>query len=60
MPAGLKWSELSALVSSALKAGGCRGWNVGVYNVDLDPEGLAAERIVEFLAEVAKGIGIGA
>lgn len=57
MPAGLTWTELGALVLSALKVGGCGGWNVGVYNVDLDPEGLAAERIVEFLADVAKGIG---
>ncbi len=57
MPAGLTWAELGALVSSALRTGSCRGWNIGVYNADLDPEGLAAARVVQFLAEVANGLG---
>jgi hypothetical protein len=39
-------------VSSALRAGGCRGWSVGVYNTDLDPQRRAARQIVNFLAEV--------
>jgi len=33
------------------RAGGCRGWSVGVYNPDLDPERCAARQIVKFLAQ---------
>jgi arginase len=52
MPGGLSWAELTVLVSSALRAGGCRGWSIGVYNPDLDPERRAAQQVVNFLAEV--------
>jgi arginase len=52
MPGGLSWAELTAVVSSALRAGGCRGWSIGVYNTDLDPDRRAAQQIVNFLAEV--------
>jgi arginase len=55
MAGGLSWSELGSVASSALAAGGCRGWSVGVYNADLDPERRAAERIVRFLADVTIG-----
>src|SRR5215471_2433597 len=49
---GLSWRELTAVVSSALRAGGCRGWSVGVYNPDLDPQRQSARQVVTFLAEV--------
>jgi arginase len=52
MPGGLSWAELTTLVSSALRTGGCRGWSIGVYNPDLDPERRAAAQVVSFLAEV--------
>jgi arginase len=52
MPGGLSWAELTAVVSSALRVGGCRGWSVGVYNTDLDPGRHAAHQIVNFLAGV--------
>jgi arginase len=52
MPDGLSWSELAAVVASALEVGGARGWSLGVYNTDLDPEGRAAETVVRFVAEV--------
>jgi arginase len=55
MPGGLSWAELTAVVSSALRVGGCRGWSVGVYNPDLDPGRRAAEQVVSFLAEVIGG-----
>jgi hypothetical protein len=35
-----------------LDAGGCRGWSVGVYNPDLDPDGSDAQRIVGYVAAV--------
>ena len=52
MPAGLSWAELTAVVSSALRAGGCRGWSIGVYNPDLDPQRQSARQVVTFLTEV--------
>jgi arginase len=52
MPGGLSWAELAAVLSAALQAGGCRGWSLGVYNPDLDPERHAARRIVAFLAGI--------
>jgi len=52
MPGGLSWAELSTVVSSALQAGGCRGWSTGVYNTDLDPDRRAARQVVSFLAEI--------
>ena len=52
MPGGLSWAELTAVVSSALRAGGCRGWSIGVYNPDLDPDRRSARQVVTFLAEV--------
>ncbi|MBV9384602.1 MAG: arginase family protein [Streptosporangiaceae bacterium] len=52
MPGGLTWAELTAVVSSALRAGGCRGWSLGVYNPDLDPGRRAAHDIVNFLRTV--------
>jgi arginase len=55
MPGGLSWPELAAIASSALQAGGACGWSLGVYNPDLDPQRRAAERIVNFIADVASG-----
>jgi arginase len=52
MPGGLSWAELTIVVSSALRAGGCRGWSIGVYNPDLDPGQRSARQIVNFLAAV--------
>jgi arginase len=52
MPGGLSWVELTAVVSSALRVGGCGGWSIGVYNPDLDPQHRSARQVVTFLAEV--------
>jgi arginase len=52
MPGGLSWNDLTDLVSAALRAGGCRGYSIGVYNPDLDPDRHAARQIVNFLAQV--------
>jgi arginase len=54
MPGGLTWSQLSEITSSALQAGGCRGWSLAVYNPDLDPERQAAARIVEFVRDITR------
>jgi arginase len=52
MPEGLTWAELTTVTRTALEADGCRGWSIGVYNPDLDPEGRDAQRIVAYLADV--------
>lgn len=52
MPGGLSWAELTAVVSSALRVGGCCGWSIGVYNPDLDPQRRSARQVVTFLADV--------
>lgn len=57
MPGGLSWTELTAVVSSALQTGGCRGWSLGVYNPDLDPDLRSAQQIVTFLAEILSSSG---
>jgi arginase len=51
MPQGLTWTELSDLTTAALQTHGCRGWSIGVYNPDLDPEHEEARRIVAYLAD---------
>jgi arginase len=51
LPGGLAWSELTEIVSSALRTGGCRGWSITVYNPDLDPGRQAAARIVTFVTD---------
>jgi arginase len=52
MPGGVTWSELATVTATALRAGGCRGWSLGVYNTDLDPTGESAARIVDFIRDV--------
>jgi arginase len=51
LPGGLSWAELGALTSAALQTGGARGWSLGVYNPDLDPQHQAARQIVNFVAK---------
>ena len=57
MPQGLTWAQLTQVTKAALRADGCRGWSVGVYNPDLDPDGAEARRVVAYLAEVASAWG---
>jgi arginase len=47
-PGGLTGIELVTVTTAALRTGGCRGCNIGVYNTDLDSSGHAATRIVAF------------
>ena len=57
MPPGLTWAQLMAITQAALRADGCRGWSIGVYNSDLDPHGRDAKRIVTYLAGVTANSG---
>jgi arginase len=59
MPQGLTWAQLTDITRTALQTDGCRGWSIGVYNPDLDPDGREAKRIVAYLAEATKYGGAG-
>ena len=52
MPTGLTWAQLAAITRTSLRISRCRGWSVGVYNPDLDPDGRDAEQIVAYLDHV--------
>jgi arginase len=48
-PGGLSWPELESIALAALQTPGLAGWNITIYNPDLDPEGSGAARMVSFL-----------
>jgi arginase len=50
-PGGLAWDELTLAATTALSAGP-RGWDVTIYNPDLDPTRVHARRIVRFMGSV--------
>jgi arginase len=52
-PGGLAWRQLDELTDAAIRAGGCLGASVAIYNPDLDPDGTGARGIAEFGAGVA-------
>jgi arginase len=47
-PGGVGWNELSLLVTTAMGANPT-GWDITIYNPDLDPERIHARRIVDFI-----------
>jgi arginase len=47
-PDGLGWNELSLVVATAMGASP-KGWDITIYNPDLDPERIQAKRIVDFI-----------
>jgi arginase len=47
-PGGLGWNELSVVVTTAMGANPA-GWDITIYNPDLDPERIHAQRIVRFI-----------
>lgn len=53
---GLNWDQLARLTQSALEVPGLIGWDLTIYNPDLDPTGVGAARIVEFVARVAPSL----
>ena len=57
MPQGLTWAQLTDTTRTALGTEGCRGWSIGVYNPDLDPDGRDARRIVAYVTEATSGSG---
>ncbi len=53
---GLSWTELEAVVDTALELSGCVGATVTIYNPDLDPDRRHAHRIVDFVTRLAGGL----
>jgi arginase len=51
-PGGLSWSHIATIADAALKAPGLVGWNITIYNPDLDFDGRGAVQIVTFLEEM--------
>ena len=54
-PGGLGWDELLLVATTALE-GRPLGWDVTIYNPDLDPDRAHARRIVRFVASVIEGL----
>ena len=50
-PGGLGWDELEIIATTATDADP-RGWDITIYNPDLDPERVYARRIMEFIGSV--------
>jgi len=51
-PGGLNWKQLECVTTTALTTHHNIGWNVTIYNPDLDPERISARRIVQYLVDV--------
>jgi arginase len=51
-PGGLNWKQLECVTTTALTTDHNIGWNVTIYNPDLDPERISARRIVQYLVDV--------
>jgi arginase len=48
---GLSWSELSTVVGTSIADPSVIGWDITIYNPDLDPHERSASRIVEFIVD---------
>lgn len=54
-PGGLGWEELASVATTALTADP-RGWDITIYNPDLDPGRIHARRIVRFIGSVVEQV----
>ena len=53
-PGGLDWVTLTALSRGALRNPTVAGWDVTIYNPDLDPDRTGSERIVRYVVEALR------
>lgn len=57
-PGGIEWDQLGELTTTALKSGKIIGWNITIYNPDMDPEKVSAKKIIQFIEEsIAQSLG---
>jgi arginase len=54
-PGGFDWDTLELLTRRALSSPSLIGWDVTIYNPDLDPKRTDAKRIVRYLSEALGG-----
>jgi arginase len=54
-PGGLGWEALASVATTALGADP-RGWDITIYNPDLDPDRIHARRIVRFIGSVVEHV----
>ena len=52
---GIGWDALADIAGAALVDPAAVGWDVTVYNPDLDPQGIGGERIVRFIGGAVEG-----
>jgi arginase len=50
---GLSWAELEAMTHAAMSVPGCLGWDVTIYNPDMDADGTHAHRIAHYIRGAA-------
>jgi arginase len=55
-PGGLDWNGLAVVIAAALGHPGVVGWDIAVYNPDLDPDGRYAVKIVEFVSDALRAL----
>jgi len=55
-PGGLSWQQLTDLLVAAVRAGGCIGWSLAIYDPEQDPESDDARRIVAMVRDVAAAL----
>jgi arginase len=55
-PGGIGWDDLGRVAATALGAAPA-GWNITIYNPDLDPDRTDARRIVAFIASSVAPLG---
>jgi arginase len=56
-PGGLDWAALAAFSKATAADARLVGFDVTIYNPDLDPTGEGAERIVAYLIETLSATG---
>ena len=56
---GLSWDELATLIAAALRQPGLTGWDITIYNPDLDPDRCgAAQEYHRRSARTARGANV--
>ncbi|MBI5931691.1 MAG: arginase family protein [Chloroflexi bacterium] len=54
-PGGLSWDVLTQIARVACRTEGIVGWDITIYNPDLDTDGQQARRIIEYIEAVIRG-----
>jgi arginase len=50
-PGGLNWEQFECIAFNAIRADHLCGWDITIYNPDLDPDRRSAVRIINFIAD---------